>query len=165
MRMIIYYVYPYFGYCVLSSLLTLQDIFLLIFPFCLKNFFSHSLGTSAGNKLLFFHLLRMRWFSFHSFCFFFQLAAQPHMELPGQGSDPSHSSDLSCSCNNAVSLTHSASPVFPRHCQWFQSLFMFVLYVISRVLGVLSKRNRESMSNLSSSKQKSSCFFLKNTFW
>lgn len=102
------------------------------------------------------------------FSSFFQPPPQ-YMSLPRPGikSKPELGPTLihCChSCNNAVSLTHSASPVFPRHCQWFQSLFMFVLYVISRVLGVLSKRNRESMSNLSSSKQKSSCFFLKNTF-
>ena len=28
------------------------------------------------------------------------------MEFPGQGSDPSHSCDLCCSCSNAGSLTH-----------------------------------------------------------
>ena len=32
------------------------------------------------------------------------------MELPGQGSDPSHSCDLHCNCGNAGSLTHYARP-------------------------------------------------------
>ena len=30
------------------------------------------------------------------------------MEFPGQGADPSHSFDLSCSCGIAGSLTHYA---------------------------------------------------------
>lgn len=37
--------------------------------------------------------------------FFFFLAAPWHMEFPGQGSDPSHSRDLSFSSGNARSLT------------------------------------------------------------
>ena len=38
----------------------------------------------------------------------FLLATPWHMELPGQGSDPSHSFDLNHSCDNARSLTHCA---------------------------------------------------------
>ena len=45
------------------------------------------------------------------FFFFFLLLAIPwHMEFPGQGSDPSHSCNLSCSCSNATSLTHRTRP-------------------------------------------------------
>ena len=44
------------------------------------------------------------------FFFFFFLAAPWHMEFLGQGSDLSHSCDLSCSCSNAGSLTHCARP-------------------------------------------------------
>ena len=41
--------------------------------------------------------------------FIFSLSAAPwHMELPSQGSDPSHSLDLSQSYGNAGSLTHYA---------------------------------------------------------
>ena len=40
--------------------------------------------------------------------FFFFLAALRHMEFPGQGSDLSHSVDLSHSCSNTGSLTHCA---------------------------------------------------------
>ena len=46
--------------------------------------------------------------SFSSFFFFFRfsfLAIQQHMEFLGQGSDPSHTCDLHCSCGNARSLT------------------------------------------------------------
>ena len=32
------------------------------------------------------------------------------MEFPGPGSDPSHSCNLSCSCDNARFLTHCAGP-------------------------------------------------------
>ena len=42
------------------------------------------------------------------FTFFFFLAAPPHMEVPGQGSDPIHSCKLSHSCGNAGFLTHCA---------------------------------------------------------
>ena len=38
------------------------------------------------------------------------LAAPWHMEFLDQGSDPSHSCDLSHSCSNAGSLTHCARP-------------------------------------------------------
>ena len=38
----------------------------------------------------------------------FFLAAPRHIELPGQGSDLSHSHDLSHSCSNARSLAHCA---------------------------------------------------------
>ena len=57
------------------------------------------------------------------FSFFLFLAAAQHiMELPGQGSYPSHSRNLSHSCSNARSLTHRTRdpahlPVLPRHCQ------------------------------------------------
>ena len=44
------------------------------------------------------------------FFFFFFLAAPTHMEFPGQGSDPSHSLNLSLSCGTAGSLTHCAGP-------------------------------------------------------
>lgn len=46
---------------------------------------------------------------FFSFLFFF-LAALWHMEILGQGSDPSHSCDLSYSRGNAGSLIHCAGP-------------------------------------------------------
>ena len=36
------------------------------------------------------------------------LAAPPHMDFLGQGSDPSHSCNLSHSCCNARPLTHRA---------------------------------------------------------
>ena len=42
--------------------------------------------------------------------FFSLLAALQHMELLGQGLDPSSSLNLSCSCGNARSLTHYARP-------------------------------------------------------
>ena len=42
------------------------------------------------------------------FGIFFSLAALQHMEFPGQGSDPSHSCDLSHSCGNNGPLTHWA---------------------------------------------------------
>lgn len=45
------------------------------------------------------------------FFFFPFLATLWHMDFLGQGSNPSHSFDLSCSCsNNARSLTHCARP-------------------------------------------------------
>ena len=40
--------------------------------------------------------------------FFLFLVTLRHMEFLGQGSDPSHSQDLSCSCSNDRSLTHCA---------------------------------------------------------
>ena len=43
-------------------------------------------------------------------CLFSFLAAPRHMEFMGQGSDPSHSHDLSHSCSNAGSLTHCGRP-------------------------------------------------------
>ena len=47
--------------------------------------------------------------SFSSFFFFPPFLAIPwHMELPGQGSDLSHSCNLLCSCSNDGSLTHCA---------------------------------------------------------
>ena len=42
------------------------------------------------------------------FVFFSFLAFLRHMEFPGQGSDPSHSCDLSCSCSITGCLTHRA---------------------------------------------------------
>ena len=54
------------------------------------------------------------------FVFFF-LAALKHMDFRGQGSDLSHSRDLSCSCGNTGSLTCvqtgdlTCIPVLPRH--------------------------------------------------
>ena len=44
------------------------------------------------------------------FKFFFFLADPQHMELPGQGSDPSHSCDLCCRRSNVRSLIHCAGP-------------------------------------------------------
>ena len=44
------------------------------------------------------------------FFFFFFLAAPQRVELPGQGSDLSHSYELCWSCGNAGSLTHCAGP-------------------------------------------------------
>ena len=44
---------------------------------------------------------------FFSFPF---LAAPWHVELPGQGSDPSRSCDLCCTCGNTGSLSHCAEP-------------------------------------------------------
>ena len=45
------------------------------------------------------------------FILFFSFLATPwQVEFPGQGSDPSHSCDLSCSCSNTRSLTHCAGP-------------------------------------------------------
>ena len=41
-------------------------------------------------------------------CFFPFFTATWHMELPGQGSDPSHSRKLSHSCGNTGLLTHCA---------------------------------------------------------
>ena len=41
--------------------------------------------------------------------FFFFFATPQHMVFPGQGSDQSHSFDLSHSCGNARSPTHCAS--------------------------------------------------------
>ena len=38
------------------------------------------------------------------------LAAQWHMEFPGQGSDLSRSCHQNCSCGNVRSLTHCAGP-------------------------------------------------------
>ena len=49
------------------------------------------------------------------FFFFSFLAAQWHMEFPGQGSDLSHSCGLSCSCGNAGSLTHCAGQGWNLH--------------------------------------------------
>ena len=46
------------------------------------------------------------------------LAAPQHMELPGQGSDVSHSHNLSHSCGNARSLTHCARPRIEHRSQW-----------------------------------------------
>ena len=43
-------------------------------------------------------------------CFFFFLATPWHTEFLGQGSDPSYSCDLCCSCSNAGSLTCCAGP-------------------------------------------------------
>ena len=41
----------------------------------------------------------------HILFFFFSFLATPwHMEFPGQGSDPSHSCNLYCCCNNARSF-------------------------------------------------------------
>ena len=58
------------------------------------------------------------------FFFFFFFGCPWHTEFLGQGSDPSHSCDLSCSCSSAGSLTHCARtgdrncvPAFPR-CHW-----------------------------------------------
>ena len=43
--------------------------------------------------------------------FFFSFLATPqHMEFPGQGSDPSHSCNPGCCCNNMRPLTHCAGP-------------------------------------------------------
>ena len=47
--------------------------------------------------------------SFFLFFFFFPfLAAPQHVEFPGQGSDPTHSRDLSHTCCNTRSLSHCA---------------------------------------------------------
>ena len=59
------------------------------------------LGTASCLLLLLFLLL-----FFSSFSLF--LATLQHMVFPGQGSDPSCSWDLCCSCSNAGSLTHCA---------------------------------------------------------
>ena len=46
-------------------------------------------------------------FSFlFSFFFWGGGGAPQHVEFLGQGSDPSHRCDLSCSCSNVASLTH-----------------------------------------------------------
>ena len=46
------------------------------------------------------------------FCLFVFCFCRPvaYMELPGQGSDPSHSHKLNCSCGNTESLTYCAVP-------------------------------------------------------
>ena len=41
---------------------------------------------------------------------FLVLVAPRHMEISGQGSDLSHSCDLSCNRDNVGSLTHCARP-------------------------------------------------------
>ena len=46
--------------------------------------------------------------SFQTLFFFSFLAAPQHMEFLGQGSDPSHSCDLSRNCGNAGSLIYCA---------------------------------------------------------
>ena len=49
-------------------------------------------------------------FCFVLFLFFLIFGHLQHMELLGQGSDSSHSRDLSNSCGNARFLTHCARP-------------------------------------------------------
>ena len=44
------------------------------------------------------------------YLFFHSWPTLRHMEFPGQGSDPSHSCDLSHSCGNTRSLTHCFRP-------------------------------------------------------
>ena len=69
----------------------------------------------------FFITILGRWVLSHFIILFYLFLAAPwHMELPGQGSDPSSSHNLSHSCGNAGSLTHCArgwNPVLPHHHQ------------------------------------------------
>ena len=79
------------------------------------------------------------------FLFFSFLATPWHMDFPGQGSDPSHSFDLCCSCDKARSLTHcaesgikpasqhsqdAADPIAP---QW-ELLIWLLIYSVNFVL-------------------------------
>ena len=48
--------------------------------------------------------------SFFLFPSFLPLAVQRHRDFPGQGSDPSCTCNLNCSCSNTRSLTHYAGP-------------------------------------------------------
>ena len=58
----------------------------------------------------------MLWFV----CSFSFLATPRFLEFPGQGSDPSHSRNLSRRCGNAGSLTHCAWPGIEPVTQHFQ---------------------------------------------
>ena len=65
-----------------------------------KGFRNSVPGTRGRNQYIFLFFL-----------FFFSFLAAPrHMELPGQGSDPSHSHNQSHSCGNTGSFTHCAGP-------------------------------------------------------
>ena len=68
-----------------------------------------------------FSLLFVCLFLFLFFVFFFLFQHTVSYGVPGQGSNPSHSCNLCCSCGNTRSLTHCSmpgiEPLSPKHCR------------------------------------------------
>lgn len=91
------------------------------------------------------------------FFFFSFLAALPHTEFPGQGSYPSHSSDLCHSYNNSGSLVHCAGlgiqplsqlsrdtsdPTAPQR-DLLSQLFAFTSHSISICIPLVEARHKQ----------------------
>ena len=85
-----------FAFTCFSCFFILSSSFAVIF--CVKQIFLHAF-------IFFIHFLAY----FFQFFFFFSFSCTWHVEVPGPGNKPTHSSSLSCCSDNAGSLIHYAT--------------------------------------------------------